>query len=77
MARRPNKSRKDTTSIMNHTGWGDLNIINDNLKITVPETCITTKGDVKMSVRALLSNLTLENITKLYNNYGVTCEKLA
>lgn len=58
---------------MAHRGFGELVIIKDGAKVTVPRGCITKTGAIKSKIKARLECLTVENI-KALEKKGVICE---
>lgn len=60
-------------TIMNNPGFGDLVIIKNGAKVTVPESKLTILGTVNDKMKAKLECLTVENIKDLESE-GVVCE---
>jgi hypothetical protein len=71
MSRR--SSRNWMESVMAHQGFGELIIIKNGAKVTVPQTQLYSTGTVKKKIRARLECLTAESIKDLESE-GVRCE---
>jgi hypothetical protein len=59
---------------MAHQGYGEIIIMKENVKVTIPQKAIKKNGKIKQKVMAKLNDLDTENALELFEKYGVTCE---
>lgn len=69
-----NRRGKLNNGIMANTGFGDLVIVKQGLKITIPAKSVKRKGSLNKKVESMLRVLSTENAVILNQKYGVTVE---
>lgn len=65
-------TRKNMFSVMANSGFGELEVIKDGVRLIIPKTAIKkSDGSIKLHAKKLIDELTLENIIALEERYGI------
>jgi hypothetical protein len=70
------KSRRNKSSIMAHRGFGDVVIIKNGMRVTIPQDSLEFDGSVPKKFLDLINDrLTVSDAVVLHKMQGVTIEK--
>jgi hypothetical protein len=73
---RLSKSKRTTTGVMNNRGFGDVVVIKNNIKVTIPQDCLGKDGIIPKEIETIIENgLTIGDAVVLHKMQGVTIEK--